>query len=98
MKHETNVFAPPPFMEKIYTLPCSVKCTLYIDKPIFPFQIISGYLSYFKCRLPDPPFYGYHCIFVIFRLVINNGVEGCQSVYHLHVHVLGGRQLTWPPG
>ena len=37
-------------------------------------------------------------VFVIFRLVINNGVEGCQSVYHLHVHVLGGRQLTWPPG
>jgi len=33
-----------------------------------------------------------------YRVVINNGVEGCQSVYHLHVHVLGGRQLTWPPG
>lgn len=33
-----------------------------------------------------------------FRVVVNNGVEGCQSVYHLHLHVLGGRQLTWPPG
>jgi histidine triad (HIT) family protein len=33
-----------------------------------------------------------------YRLVINDGVDGCQSVYHLHVHVLGGRQLTWPPG
>ncbi len=33
-----------------------------------------------------------------FRIVINDGVEGCQSVYHLHVHVLGGRQMTWPPG
>lgn len=33
-----------------------------------------------------------------YRVVINNGVEGCQSVYHLHVHVLGGRQLNWPPG
>lgn len=33
-----------------------------------------------------------------FRLVVNNGVHGCQSVYHLHVHVLGGRQLKWPPG
>jgi histidine triad (HIT) family protein len=33
-----------------------------------------------------------------FRTVINDGVQGCQSVYHLHVHVLGGRQLTWPPG
>ena len=33
-----------------------------------------------------------------FRVVINNGGEGCQSVYHLHVHVLGGRQMKWPPG
>jgi histidine triad (HIT) family protein len=33
-----------------------------------------------------------------FRVVINDGKNGCQSVYHLHLHVLGGRQLTWPPG
>jgi len=33
-----------------------------------------------------------------YRVVVNNGVEGCQSVYHIHIHVLGGRQLTWPPG
>lgn len=33
-----------------------------------------------------------------YRLVVNNGKHGCQSVYHLHVHVLGGRQLKWPPG
>ena len=33
-----------------------------------------------------------------FRIVVNDGKHGCQSVYHLHVHVLGGRQLTWPPG
>ncbi|EEH55590.1 uncharacterized protein MICPUCDRAFT_19304 [Micromonas pusilla CCMP1545] len=33
-----------------------------------------------------------------FRVVINDGVQGCQSVYHLHLHVLGGQQLTWPPG
>ena len=33
-----------------------------------------------------------------YRLVINNGVEGCQSVYHVHIHVLGGKQLGWPPG
>ena len=32
------------------------------------------------------------------RLVVNNGVHGCQSVYHLHLHIIGGRQLTWPPG
>ena len=33
-----------------------------------------------------------------YRFVINNGVEGCQSVYHVHLHVLGGKQLSWPPG
>ena len=33
-----------------------------------------------------------------YRMVINNGDEGYQSVYHLHLHVLGGRQLKWPPG
>lgn len=33
-----------------------------------------------------------------YRVVINNGVEGAQSVYHLHVHVMGGRQMQWPPG
>uniref|UniRef100_A0A2M4C2H8 Putative zinc-binding protein of the histidine triad hit family n=1 Tax=Anopheles marajoara TaxID=58244 RepID=A0A2M4C2H8_9DIPT len=33
-----------------------------------------------------------------FRLVINNGDHGCQTVYHIHLHVIGGRQLGWPPG
>ncbi|XP_051201595.1 14 kDa zinc-binding protein-like [Lolium perenne] len=33
-----------------------------------------------------------------YRVVIYNGGEGCKSVYHLHVHVLGGRQMKWPPG
>ncbi|XP_071826438.1 adenosine 5'-monophosphoramidase HINT1-like [Apostichopus japonicus] len=33
-----------------------------------------------------------------FRVVINAGPDGCQSVYHLHLHVIGGRQLSWPPG
>ncbi|KAL3632334.1 14 kDa zinc-binding protein [Castilleja foliolosa] len=33
-----------------------------------------------------------------FRVVINNGPSACQAVYHLHLHVLGGRQLKWPPG
>ena len=33
-----------------------------------------------------------------FRTVINTGAGAGQSVFHLHVHVLGGRRLTWPPG
>lgn len=33
-----------------------------------------------------------------YRIVINDGKDGCQSVYHLHVHILGGRKMTWPPG
>ena len=33
-----------------------------------------------------------------YRIVINNGRMGGESVPHLHVHVLGGRQLHWPPG
>ncbi|VEL28026.1 unnamed protein product [Protopolystoma xenopodis] len=33
-----------------------------------------------------------------YRVVINNGKDGAQSVYHLHLHVLGGRQMRWPPG
>lgn len=33
-----------------------------------------------------------------FRIVINNGRDGGESVPHLHVHLLGGRPLSWPPG
>ncbi len=33
-----------------------------------------------------------------YRLVINNGPDGGESVPHLHCHILGGRHMTWPPG
>jgi histidine triad (HIT) family protein len=33
-----------------------------------------------------------------FRLVLNSGDKGGQTVYHLHMHLLGGRQMNWPPG
>jgi histidine triad (HIT) family protein len=33
-----------------------------------------------------------------YRLVVNTGEDGGQTVYHMHLHILGGRQMTWPPG
>ena len=33
-----------------------------------------------------------------YRRVINEGKHGCQSVFHMHIHVIGGQQLGWPPG
>uniref|UniRef100_H2LIS0 Histidine triad nucleotide binding protein 1 n=2 Tax=Oryzias latipes TaxID=8090 RepID=H2LIS0_ORYLA len=33
-----------------------------------------------------------------YRIVINDGPDGGQSVYHVHIHVLGGRMMGWPPG
>jgi histidine triad (HIT) family protein len=33
-----------------------------------------------------------------YRIVINNGPDACESVPHLHLHLLAGRQMEWPPG
>jgi histidine triad (HIT) family protein len=33
-----------------------------------------------------------------YRVVVNTNLDGGQTVYHLHAHVLGGRPLSWPPG
>ena len=33
-----------------------------------------------------------------YRVVINNGEDGGQTVHHLHLHILGGRPMAWPPG
>ena len=33
-----------------------------------------------------------------YRTVVNTGLEAGQSIFHLHVHLLGGRSLEWPPG
>jgi histidine triad (HIT) family protein len=33
-----------------------------------------------------------------YRVVVNTNKEGGQEVYHIHMHILGGRQMTWPPG
>lgn len=33
-----------------------------------------------------------------FRLVVNNGADAHQTVFHLHIHLIAGRELSWPPG
>jgi histidine triad (HIT) family protein len=33
-----------------------------------------------------------------YRLVVNTGSDGGQTVEHMHIHLLGGRHMTWPPG
>ena len=33
-----------------------------------------------------------------FRLVVNNGKEGGQAVFHVHMHIMAGRKFRWPPG
>ncbi|XP_034408110.1 histidine triad nucleotide-binding protein 1 [Cyclopterus lumpus] len=33
-----------------------------------------------------------------YRIVVNDGPDGGQSVYHIHIHILGGRVMKWPPG
>ena len=33
-----------------------------------------------------------------FRLVVNNGADAGQSVFHLHLHIIAGRRFSWPPG
>ncbi|MBI4192297.1 MAG: histidine triad nucleotide-binding protein [Betaproteobacteria bacterium] len=33
-----------------------------------------------------------------FRLVVNNGADSGQSVFHIHIHILAGRRFRWPPG
>jgi histidine triad (HIT) family protein len=39
-----------------------------------------------------------HLMLTGYRFVINTGVDGGQTVFHLHLHVLGGRHMAWPPG
>lgn len=54
---------------------------------------LMGHLIYISKKLAD-----LNQLSNNYRLVINNGAEAGQSVFHIHVHLLGGRSFNWPPG
>lgn len=56
-------------------------------------QLLLGHLMLVASRVAASQGYG-----EAYRLVINNGAEAGQSVFHLHLHLIGGRSLKWPPG
>ena len=68
---------------EIVPISFACECSISPSVPCMPFA-----------PFPPPPLTN----FVWSRYVINDGKEGCQSVYHLHVHVIGSKQLGWPPG
>jgi len=56
-------------------------------------QVMLGHLLLTAARVADQLGIG-----SAFRLTINNGAAAGQSVFHLHLHILGGRPFSWPPG
>jgi histidine triad (HIT) family protein len=56
-------------------------------------QALLGHLMLVAAKVAREAGYG-----EAFRLVVNNGEGAGQTVYHLHIHVMGGRSFTWPPG
>lgn len=56
-------------------------------------QALLGHLM-----LTAPKIAAQHGVGDAFRLVVNNGADAGQSVFHLHLHIIGGRPLKWPPG
>lgn len=56
-------------------------------------QALLGHLMLVAARVAKEAGYG-----DAFRLVVNNGEGAGQTVFHLHIHVLGGRTFAWPPG
>jgi len=56
-------------------------------------EAVLGHLMTVASKIAEDEGYG-----DAFRLVINNGEGAGQQVFHLHVHLLAGRNFTWPPG
>ena len=86
--HDISPTAPVHFL----VVPKQCKNLTQLSKATEEDKGLLGHLLYVAGQLGQE-----HC-HEGFRLVINDGKNGCQSVYHLHVHVVGGKQLSWPPG
>lgn len=56
-------------------------------------QSLLGHLMLTASRIADAQGFGDR-----YRLVVNNGEGAGQTVFHLHLHIIGGRELSWPPG
>jgi histidine triad (HIT) family protein len=56
-------------------------------------QTLLGHLMLVASKIAADQGYG-----EAYRLVVNNGAPAGQSVFHLHLHILAGRPLKWPPG
>lgn len=56
-------------------------------------QALLGHLMLTASKIADDEGYG-----EAYRLVVNNGAAAGQSVFHLHLHIIAGRPLAWPPG
>jgi histidine triad (HIT) family protein len=56
-------------------------------------QLLLGHLMLVASKIAQEHGYG-----EAYRLVVNNGAEAGQSVFHLHLHLIAGRPLHWPPG
>lgn len=65
----------------------------YYDQVVFVFQLL-GHLMVVARKVAA----GKGIAESGYRLIINDGKHGAQSVYHIHLHVMGGRQMGWPPG
>jgi histidine triad (HIT) family protein len=86
--HDVNPQAP------VHVLIVPKKAIARIDKSAISDQPLLGKLLYTAQSLA-------HSLGIAesgFRIVINNGPAAGESVPHLHVHLLGGRTLAWPPG
>ena len=69
------------------------KAIAKIEDVVAEDQALLGHLLITAGKIAEREGYG-----DAFRLVINNGAGAGQTVFHLHIHILGGRPLNWPPG